>query len=316
VARPKRAPAAGAQIHFTQALDGLPAVTTGTHRSLSLERRDRVGGGMLLRSDRPSRHCHSCPVGPASGTGELDPRLPPILGDSSFGISPSGSVTGSIDRPSSTTTWLMPRPQVHPTDTMLDAARDLLLEEGARGATVEAIAEVSGAPTGSIYNRFGSRDELFARLWVRAVYRSQASFLAALERDDPREAVLACAMSVIDFCKEHPEDARLLTTFRREDLMTAVPKGELADELATLNDPLLRAVEELAQRLYGTRARIALDRTLCVVFDLPYGAVRRYLIAGVDLPSGLRRDLELAVAAVLDAPLRHTTRRPARSRST
>jgi len=26
-------------------------------------------------------------VGPASGTGEHDPRLPPILGDSSFGIS-------------------------------------------------------------------------------------------------------------------------------------------------------------------------------------------------------------------------------------
>jgi hypothetical protein len=137
-----------------------------------------------------------------------------------------------------------------------------------------------------------------------------------LERDDPREAALACAMSVIDFCREHPEDARLLTTFRREDLMTAVPKGELADELATLNDPLRRAVEQLAQRLYGTRARIALDRTRRAVFDLPYGAVRRYLIAGVDIPSGLRGDLELAVAAVLDAPLRRTIRRPASSERT
>jgi AcrR family transcriptional regulator len=207
----------------------------------------------------------------------------------------------------------VPRPQVHPTDTILDATRGLLLEEGARSATVEAIAEVSGAPTGSIYNRFGSRDELFARLWVRAVYRSQASFLAAMERDEPREAAFACAMSIIDFCREHPEDARLLTTFRREDLMRAVPKGELAEELAKLNDPLLRAVEQLARQLYGTRARIALDRTLRAVFDLPYGAVRRYLTAGVDLPSGLRGDLELAVAAVLDAPLRHNTRRPARS---
>jgi AcrR family transcriptional regulator len=210
----------------------------------------------------------------------------------------------------------VPRPQVHPTDTILDAARGLLLEKGARSATVEAIAEVSGAPTGSIYNRFGSRDELFARLWVRAVYRSQASFLAALERDDPREAALACAMSIIDFCKDHPEDAQLLTTFRREDLMTAIPKGALADELAALNDPLLRAVARLAQRLYGTRARIAFDRTLRAVFDLPYGAVRRYLITGVDLPSGLRGDLELAVAAVLDAPLRHTTARSARSART
>src|SRR5215204_4908654 len=121
----------------------------------------------------------------------------------------------------------MPRPQLHTPDTMLDAARDLLLEQGAGNATMEAIAGASGAPTGSIYHRFGSRDELIARLWLRAVYRSQASFLAALEKDDPREAALGAAMSIVDFCKAHPEDARLLTIFRREDLMTAVPKGEL-----------------------------------------------------------------------------------------
>src|SRR5215204_5291529 len=68
----------------------------------------------------------------------------------------------------------MARPQLHPTDTMLDAARDLLLEDGSRSATIEAIASSSGAPTGSIYHRFGSRDALIARLWMRAVYRSQA----------------------------------------------------------------------------------------------------------------------------------------------
>jgi AcrR family transcriptional regulator len=203
----------------------------------------------------------------------------------------------------------MARPQVHLTDTMLDAARGLLLREGSRSTTIEAIADVSGAPTGSIYNRFKSRDELFARLWMRAVYRSQASFVAALERDDPREAALAGAMSIIDFCKEHPDDAQLLAAFRREDLMKAVPKGEVADELATLNDPLRRAVEQLAHRLYGTRSRTALDRTLRAVFDLPYGAVKRYLIAGVALPPGLRGDLEVAVAAVVDAPLRHSAPR-------
>jgi hypothetical protein len=38
---------------------------------------------------------------------------------------------------------------------MLDAARDLLLERGSGNATVEAIADVSGAPTGSIYTGSG-----------------------------------------------------------------------------------------------------------------------------------------------------------------
>lgn len=196
----------------------------------------------------------------------------------------------------------MPRPQLHPTDAMLDAARDLLLEDGAHSATVEAIASASGAPTGSIYHRFGSRDELIARLWMRAVYRSQASFVAALEANDPKEAALAAAMSIVDFCEEHPADARLLVSFRREDLIRSAPEGPLANELAELNRPVERAVVDLARRLYGTRSRATLDRVLMAVFDLPYGAVRRYLISGARLPAGLKADLTRAVSAVLETP--------------
>lgn len=187
---------------------------------------------------------------------------------------------------------------------MLDAARDLLLDRGSPSATMEAIATASGAPTGSIYHRFGSRDELIARLWIRAVYRSQASFVTALEHDDPKQAALGAAMSIIDFSEEHPRDAQLLAAFRREDLITAIPDGPLADELEELNRPVERAVVQLARRLYGSRSRAALDRTLLVVFDLAYGAARRYLIAGMPLPSGLRADLAGAVAAVIDEPLR------------
>jgi AcrR family transcriptional regulator len=189
---------------------------------------------------------------------------------------------------------------MHPTDTMLDAARDLILQNGSRGATIEAIADASGAPTGSIYHRFGSRDELITRLWIRAVYRSQASFVAALEEPDPKEAALAAATSIIEFCEEHPADALLLVSFRREDLIRTAPEGPLADELAELNRPVERAVVNLARRLYGKRTRAALDRTLMVVFDLPYGAVRRYLITGARIPPGLRADLARAISAVLD----------------
>src|SRR5215211_7681414 len=167
---------------------------------------------------------------------------------------------------------------------MLDAARDLLLQDGSRAATVEAIAAASGAPIGSIYHRFGSRDELITRLWMRAVYRSQASFVAAIEEPDPREAAIAAALSIIDFCREHPADAQLLASFGREDLIVATPEGTLADELRELNRPVERAVSDLARRLYGKRTRAALDRTLLAVFDLPYGAARRHLVAGVRLP--------------------------------
>ena len=194
----------------------------------------------------------------------------------------------------------MPRPQLHTTDAMLDAARDLLLEDGSWKATMDAIAQASGAPTGSLYHRFGSRDELIARLWVRAVQRSQASFIAALEDDDPRQAALAAALSIIDFCEEHAADAQLLMAFRREDLVRSLPPGPLAEEVAELNQPVGRAIADLARRLYGRRSRTALERTLLAVFDLPYGAVRRHLIAGDPLPTSLRGDLTRAVEAVLD----------------
>src|SRR5215216_4284095 len=144
---------------------------------------------------------------------------------------------------------------------MLDAARDLLLESGSSHATIEAIADLSGAPTGSIYHRFGSRDGLLTRLWMRAVYRSQASFLAA-------------AQSILEFCEQEPADARLLVSFRREDLIRTAPNGELAQELEELNRPVEAAVVTVARRLYGRPTKAALNRTMLAVFDLPYGAVR------------------------------------------
>src|SRR4051794_5754245 len=151
----------------------------------------------------------------------------------------------------------MPRPQLHTTDGMLDAARGLLLEVGSRGTTIDAIAQASGAPTGTIYHRFGSRDELIARLWIRAVIRSQASFLAALEQDDPRQAALAGALSIVDFCAEHPADAHLLASFSHDEVAQAVAGGPLKTELAELNRPVERAVAALVRKLYGRRSRAA-----------------------------------------------------------
>jgi AcrR family transcriptional regulator len=195
----------------------------------------------------------------------------------------------------------VPRPRLHPTDTILDSARDLLLDEGAGAATMNAIAHASGAPTGSIYHRFGSRDALLTRLWIRAVRRSQASFLAALEEKDTRAAALGAALSVFDFCAQEPGEARLLLSFRREDLIPKLPAtGPLAEELRELNRPIERAIADLASRLTGRRTRRVLEGTLLAVFDLPYGAVRRHLIAGQAPPPHVRADLTLAASAVIE----------------
>jgi AcrR family transcriptional regulator len=193
----------------------------------------------------------------------------------------------------------VPRKSLHAPEAMLDVARDLLLEEGAHGATIEAISAVSGAPTGSIYHRFGSRDELVTRLWMRAVRRSQAAFLDAVDVEDPAMAAVSGGMSIFDFCRAQPRDARLLVSFRYEDLVRAAPQGPLADELRELNRPVEAAVAGVARALHGRATPAAMGHVLLVVFDLPYGAVRRHLIAGVDPPQRLRADLERALRGAL-----------------
>jgi AcrR family transcriptional regulator len=191
------------------------------------------------------------------------------------------------------------RPQVHSEDAILDAARALVLEGGARSATVNAIAEASGAPKGSIYHRFASLDELLAEMWIRAVRRSQRAFIEALERPDAMSAALAGALSIHDFAEKEPGDALLLASLRREDLIESVKTPRLRRDLEQLNEPLQAALRKLARRLFGRAARADLELTLCAVVDLPIGAIRRHLIAGSPLPRTLRAQLEAAVRAAL-----------------
>jgi AcrR family transcriptional regulator len=189
------------------------------------------------------------------------------------------------------------RPRLHSEDAILDAARALVLDGGARAATLNAIAAASGAPKGSIYHRFESLDELLAALWIRAVRRSQAEFIQAMRAPGAMPAAIGAALSIYDFAARAPADARLLASLRREDLVHATPQRER--ELAALNRPLERALAALTRRLFGMSTPANVEATVTAIVDLPIGAVRRHLIAGQPLPSRARGQLEAAVRASL-----------------
>jgi AcrR family transcriptional regulator len=193
----------------------------------------------------------------------------------------------------------VPRPQLHSTDSILDAARELVLDSGARAATLDGIVAASGAPKGSIYHRWPTLNDLLAAMWIRAVRRSQEGFLTALGDPDPVEGAVAAALTVHDFAQAHPADARLLASLRRKDLIDSAGDPALKTSLEELNRPLEAAIRELARRLHGRATRTALEQTTFAVVDLPLGAVRRHLIAGTPLPSSLRAQLEAAVRAAL-----------------
>jgi hypothetical protein len=106
-------------------------------------------------------------------------------------------------------------------------------------------------------------------------------------------------MAVYDFCDRNPADARLLLAYRREDLLQGATAPDIAQDLRELNRPIEQALRKLAAALYGRATPAAVDRVLLATFDLPHGAVRRPLIGGGKLSARRRRDLELAVRAVL-----------------
>jgi AcrR family transcriptional regulator len=194
----------------------------------------------------------------------------------------------------------MAPPRKHETDRILDAARELVLREGPRAASVAAIARESGAPAGTLYHRFASRDELLAAAWLRALERFQQSALAAAASEaEPLEGAVAMGVSQVVFARERPEDARLLVSLRRDDLLDGDPGENFRVKLKAMNAPLRELMLKLTEALRGESDARAQDWLRRAIIDLPNAAVRPHLREGVELPVWLEEDVALAVRRLL-----------------
>jgi hypothetical protein len=125
-------------------------------------------------------------------------------------------------------------------------------------------------------------------------------------RGRPGRSGAAAALSVHDFAVRHPDDARLLASVRREDLLQRIDAPRLKRRLTELNRPLEAELGKLSRRLFGSASKANVERTVCAVVDLPLGAMRRHLIARSPIPRTLRGQLEAAVLAALAKPDRRT----------
>ena len=192
----------------------------------------------------------------------------------------------------------MGRPAKFNTEQILDATAQLVAEGGPGLATVAGIAERLGAPTGSIYHRFNSRDLLLARLWIRTVQRSQEGGVAAISQADVKKAAIDAALHIPRWSRSNLEDACVLLLYRREQLAEQWP-AELGDELATLNDPLKAAIRSFVRRRFGSVTKANLEMTSFALLDVPYAAVRRYLITGNPPPPSVDDLIARTVKCIL-----------------
>ena len=178
----------------------------------------------------------------------------------------------------------MPRAPKFDEERILGAARRLVAAHGPSGATIGAIARSVGAPTGSIYHRFDSRDVLLATVWLRAAAAFQDAFFERLAGTPPREAGLAAALYMVHRVREHPDEARVLLLHRREDFVDRGWPITFRRRATQVGQQVEREIRAFSRRLCG-RADVRTARLVAyAVVEAPFAAVRRHVAAKENPP--------------------------------
>jgi AcrR family transcriptional regulator len=195
-------------------------------------------------------------------------------------------------------------------DTILSAASEIIAARGPGAATMGEIAAKVGAPSGSLYHRFHSRDELLGRLWLQKATFFQNAFARALDEEEPFRAAVEAALSLPRTVRADFEGARIMLLHRREDFMSGGWPEPMRDEAARLGKQVHDVLGEFTARLFNANSKVARLTTSFALLDVPFAAVRRYVGAKEVPPPQVDR---LIVAAV-DAILGHRKSRSAQGR--
>ena len=166
----------------------------------------------------------------------------------------------------------MGKPQFESAD-FLAAARTLASVRGPAAVTVDAVIARLGAPKGSFYYRFASRDALLGELWLGTVLAYQEGFAAAIEAGDG----LAAALHTPGWARAHLDEARLLLLYSRHDFVqgdwpAALRRG-VRDQAARFEACLAR----FARDAFGRAGPAQLRRATFVLAEVPVAAIKQHL---------------------------------------
>lgn len=166
----------------------------------------------------------------------------------------------------------MARPHFESAD-FLAAARVIAGEGGPAAVTVASVTGRLGAPTGSFYYRFASRDLLLGELWLQSALAFQAGFVAAIDAGDG----LAAALHMPAWVRSHPGDARLLLLYGRHDFVPGEWPEALVKGVADQARRFEACLERFARSTFGDAGTDALRLAQFVLADVPLAAVRPHL---------------------------------------
>ncbi|MGB5101804.1 MAG: helix-turn-helix domain-containing protein [Steroidobacteraceae bacterium] len=187
---------------------------------------------------------------------------------------------------------------------MTGAALRLVVDRGPQAVTVAAVAKEAGAPTGSIYHRYRSREQLLAELWMEVVEGFQAGFAGELARANDIDGAVHAARFMATWTREHALEARLLLLHRRQDFVSGDWPPELADRAAALEPQLGAAPRDFALRAFGRADTDTMARLRYARLDGPFGAIKPYVQGRKRIPPVVDELAATTVCAVLGTAAR------------
>lgn len=180
------------------------------------------------------------------------------------------------------------------------AALKLVSTLGPQDVTIADIAKELGAPTGSIYHRYRSREHILAELWMDVVESFQREFVAALAEAEDAAGAGEAALLMTRWTRDHMREARLMLLYHRQDFVGAEWPEELAVRAKALEPEMGHALRAFARRALGRSDAEAMARVRFALLDAPFGAIKPYVQRGVALPAVLDELIVKVVHAALD----------------
>jgi len=178
----------------------------------------------------------------------------------------------------------MPRPAQYSTDQIIASAAKVAARHGPSGATIARIAKTLGAPTGSIYHRFASRDVILGEVWLRTIANFQSGMLAQLNAPDARIAGLAAVRYVPQWVRQYPAEARILLRYRSADFLESGWPRPLSNRAKQQRTTMTKTLREFCRRLLGRDNARSIRIVTYALADAPLAAVRRHVNEGKSPP--------------------------------
>jgi AcrR family transcriptional regulator len=184
-------------------------------------------------------------------------------------------------------------------ERLLAAANELFYAEGVQTVGIDRIIERAGVAKASLYNLFGSKEELVAAYLASRHDRTTARLAEAIEKvDDPRQKILAVFEAQAQQYAQPDFNGCAFTA-----ASTEAPSGGLVEQAADQFRAWIRAMfTDLAEQA-GATDPVGLGRQLHLIYD-GAGLAGRMDHHDPEVANSARQ----AVQALLDAALKRSAR--------